>query len=176
LNTNVNDPAKNAYTAPATSNALDAQRIIASRGGRWVAVGAICGLLAVGFGAFGAHGLEDHFAKIAETDPDLAAKRLDNWRTAAQYHMHHSIAIVLAGFLMQFRSSRIAGFSAGFFTIGIVIFSGCLYTLVVTEIRVLGAVVPLGGLSFMVGWILLAIAAFKNGNGKGQQAGDGASE
>ena len=135
----------------------------ANRGSRWIAVGAICGLLAVGFGAFGAHGLNDHFAKLAETDPALAVKRLDNWRTAAQYHMHHSIAIVLAGLLIQFRGSRLAGFSAAFFAIGIAIFSGCLYTLVLTEVRILGAIVPLGGLSFMAGWILLAIAALRGG-------------
>ena len=135
----------------------------ARRGSRWIAIGAVCGLLAVGFGAFGAHGLEDHFAKLSETDPELAVKRLGNWRTAAQYHMHHSIAIVLAGLLLQARGSRFAGFSAACFLIGIVIFSGCLYTLVLTEVRVLGAVVPLGGLSFMAGWILLAIAALRNG-------------
>ena len=118
-------------------------------------------MLAVGFGAFGAHGLEDHFAKLAETDPALAVKRLGNWRTAAQYHMHHSLAVVAAGLLMQVRRSRIAGFAAACFTIGILIFSGCLYALVLTEVRVLGAVVPLGGLSFMAGWILLAIAALR---------------
>ena len=128
-------------------------------------------MLAVGFGAFGAHGLEDHFAKLAETDPELAVKRLGNWRTAAQYHMHHSIAIVLAGLLLQARGIRLAGYSAAFFTVGIVIFSGCLYTLVLTEVKILGAVVPLGGLSFMVGWILLAIAALRSGRHY-----DGASE
>ena len=155
------------------TNAND-RNVNASRGSRWIAIGAICGLLAVGFGAFGAHGLEDHFAKLAETDPALAVKRLANWQTAAQYHMHHSIAIVLAGLLMQSRGSRLAGFSAACFTVGILIFSGCLYTLVLTEVRVLGAVVPLGGLSFMAGWILLAIAAMRDGKSQ-QQVGPATS-
>ena len=177
---NSNNQTKNPYVATTNRDGVDAQsqRIIARRGGRWIAIGAIFGLLAVGFGAFGAHGLEDHFAKLTETDPALAVKRLGNWHTAAQYHMHHSIAIVLAGLLMQSRGSRIAGFSATCFAIGIVIFSGCLYTLVLTEIRVLGAIVPLGGLSFMAGWILLAVAAFRGGQLDRQvnQATDGANE
>ena len=138
---------------------LTAQVANAKRGNRWIAIGAICGLLAVGFGAFGAHGLEDYFAELAKTDPALAAKRLGNWRTAAQYQMHHSLAIVLAGILIHCRGSRLASYAAGCFTIGLVIFSGCLYTLVLTEVRVWGAPVFLGGLGFMAGWILLALAA-----------------
>ena len=167
-NTNSNDRNENPYTPTGAADGVDAQtqRVIASRGSRWIAVGAVCGLLAVGFGAFGAHGLEDHFAKLSETDPALAVKRLGNWQTAAQYHLHHSIAIVLAGLLLQSRGSRLAGYSAACFTFGILIFSGCLYTLVLTEVKVLGAVVPLGGLSFMAGWILLAIAAIRGGQAR----------
>ncbi len=132
------------------------------RGNRWIAVGAVFGLLAVGFGAFGAHGLEDYFAELAKTDPALAVKRLGNWRTAAQYQMHHSLAIVLAGLLIHCRGSRLASYAAACFAIGIVIFSGCLYTLVLTEVRVWGAPVFLGGLGFMAGWILLALAALRD--------------
>ena len=161
-NTDSADQTSIAYSATVLDGVDSQQHPVASRGGRWIAVGAICGLLAVGFGAFGAHGLEDHFAKLTETDPALAVKRLGNWRTAAQYHMHHSLAIVAAGLLMQSRGGRLAGFAAACFTIGIVIFSGCLYTLVLTEVRVLGAVVPLGGLSFMAGWILMAVAALRD--------------
>ena len=135
-------------------------------GSSWITIGASFGLLAVGFGAFGAHGLEEHFTKLAETDPALAVKRMANWQTAAQYQMHHSIAIVLAGLFMQIRSSRMAAFSALCFAIGIVIFSGCLYALVLSEVKVLGAVVPLGGVSFMVGWILLVMAAYRDGGVK----------
>ena len=143
-----------------------------NRGNRWIAVGAIFGLLAVGFGAFGAHGLNDYFAELSKTDPALAVKRLANWRTAAQYQMHHSIAIVMAGLFMQRRHSRLAGYAAGCFTVGIVIFSGCLYTQVLTEVGVWGAPVVLGGIGFVAGWTLLAIAALRDG----QPNGTGASE
>lgn len=140
----------------------NAQLANANRGNRWVAVGAVFGLLAVGFGAFGAHGLEDYFAELSKTDLALAVKRLANWRTAAQYQMHHSLAIVLAGLLIHCRGSRLASYAAACFAIGIVIFSGCLYTLVLTEVRVWGAPVFLGGLGFMAGWILLAMAALRD--------------
>ena len=147
----------NAYKSPNT------QFTKAKGRNPWITVGAICGLLAVGFGAFGAHGLEDYFAELSKTDPVLAVKRLGNWRTAAQYQMHHSLAIVAAGLLIHCRGSRLAGYAAACFTVGILIFSGCLYTLVLTEVRVWGAPVFLGGLGFMAGWILLAVAGLQGG-------------
>ena len=152
----------NAYRSP-NSPLTKAQLTNAKRRNPWIAIGALFGLTAVGFGAFGAHGLEDYIAELSKTDPTLAVKRLGNWRTAAQYQMHHSLAIVAAGLLIHCRGSRLAGYAAACFSIGILIFSGCLYTLVLTEVRVWGAPVFLGGLGFTAGWILLAVAGLQGG-------------
>ncbi len=107
-------------------------------------VAAITGMLAVALGAFGAHGLKDILARH-----DTAAI----WQTAVFYHFIHAVMLfVLAG-----RSP----FSTGpwcSFLVGIVIFSGSLYLLAVTNLRWLGAITPLGGLSFIVGWVWLAVA------------------
>jgi uncharacterized membrane protein YgdD (TMEM256/DUF423 family) len=129
-------------------------------GNRWIGIGCIFGLLAVGLGAFGAHGLQDYLAEIAQTDPDLAVKRLGNWNTAAQYQMYHALAIVFTGLMLYFRQSRLLSAAAVCFSIGTMIFSGGLYALVLTNVSILGAIVPIGGVSFMVGWALLATAAF----------------
>ena len=124
----------------------------------WIAIGAILGLTGVGLGAFGAHGLEDMLAKLAESDPELAGRRLDNWETAAHYQMIHAIGIVLTGLAMQFFRSKALLVAAIGFLIGVLVFSGMLYLLVLTEIKILGAIVPIGGVAMMVGWAALAFA------------------
>lgn len=139
-------------------------------GYRWIGIGAIFGFLAVGMGAFGAHGLQDYLQKMATTDPDLAVKRLANWNTAAQYQMYHAIAIVIVGLLLGSSPSKLLSAAASFFTVGILFFSGLLYCLVLFEKPILGAIVPIGGASFMAGWLLLAFAAMSlsRGNRKNQ--------
>lgn len=129
-------------------------------GCRWIGTGAFFGFLAVGLGAFGAHGLQDYLQTLATTDPDLAVKRLANWNTAAQYQMYHALAIVLTGTLMRTSHSKLLPAAAICFSIGNVVFCGFLYCLVIFEIPILGAIVPVGGVSFMVGWLLLAMATF----------------
>jgi uncharacterized membrane protein YgdD (TMEM256/DUF423 family) len=112
------------------------------------------GCLAVGLGAFGAHGLATRMAAL----PD-GAQRLDWWKTAALYHLLHVLALALAaGLLGDTRPGKLA---CAAFTTGIVLFSGSLYTMTLTGIRVLGAVTPLGGLALMVGWVALAFAAYR---------------
>jgi len=108
----------------------------------WTFVGAVFGFLGVAAGAFGAHALR------GAVTPD----RLEIFETAVRYQMYHSLAIVLSGILGAARASTA-------FLIGILIFSGSLYLLVLTGKRWLGAVTPIGGVSFLVGWILLALAA-----------------
>jgi uncharacterized membrane protein YgdD (TMEM256/DUF423 family) len=132
-------------------------------GHRWIGIGAIFGFLSVGMGAFGAHGLQDYLQEMSTTDPDLAVKRLANWNTAAQYQMYHAIAIVITGLIMlqtSLASTKLLSAAASCFTVGTLVFSGLLYSLVLLEMPILGAIVPIGGVSFMVGWILLTIAAF----------------
>lgn len=106
-------------------------------------VGAIFGLLAVGLGAFGAHGLKEVLTRHGTAD---------TWETAVFYHFIHAVVIfVLAG-----KTSRASG-PWWCFVIGTIIFSGTLYVLALTSLRWLGAITPLGGLSLMVGWGWLAM-------------------
>ncbi len=110
---------------------------------------AICGFLGVALGAFGAHGLKAH----------LSAQQLQTWHTAVQYHLIHSLALLGVAILMhQSPKPLISG--AGFcFLLGIVLFSGSLYGLALSGPRWLGPITPLGGLMFLLGWLLLALGA-----------------
>ncbi|MDF1852045.1 MAG: DUF423 domain-containing protein [Verrucomicrobiales bacterium] len=93
--------------------------------------------LAIALGAFGAHGLE---SRLEETG------RLDNWETATLYHLIHGLAM----FVVALRGGRSPGFFC--FLVGILLFSGSLYALALSDIGKLGAITPLGGVSFLVGW------------------------
>ena len=131
-----------------------------SCGFRWILVGAIGALLAVACGAFGAHQLEPLFEALAQTNLDLANRRRDNWRTASQYQMYHSIGIILIGAIALQRQHPLLN-AAGFLMVsGTVIFSGMLYLLVLTETKILGAIVPIGGIAMMAGWVCLAVGAW----------------
>lgn len=111
--------------------------------------GAVAGLIAVGFGAFGAHGLRGR----------LTPEMLAVFETGVRYHMYHALALLLTAALMP-RMPGKAMVAAGWcFVAGIVLFSGSLYVLAVTGITVLGAITPLGGVAFLAGWALLAFAS-----------------
>lgn len=112
-------------------------------------VGAILGALAVGLGAFGAHGLEGALEGAAD-----AAKRLEWWRTAVTYHLPHAAMIVVSA-LLEGRAARVAG---GAFAAGVALFAGTLYAMSLGAPRWLGAITPLGGLALIAGWIVLAFA------------------
>lgn len=134
-------------------------------GESWLALGAILGGLAVGMGAFGAHGLEGQLRKQAAeagtTEATaLVERRLANFETAAKYQMYHALAILVVGVLLArgpSASAQVAGVS---FVIGVFLFSGSLYTLVITGKTWWGMVTPFGGVAFLVGWAALAAAAF----------------
>jgi uncharacterized membrane protein YgdD (TMEM256/DUF423 family) len=110
----------------------------------WIAMAAVSGTLAVIAGAFGAHGLRERL------DPTQIAA----WTTASQYHLLHSVVLLaLALYGMQAeRSIRLPG---GLFLVGIVLFSGSIYLLLLTGQRWLGPVTPLGGLCLIAGWLSL---------------------
>ena len=112
-----------------------------------IALGAINAALAVAAGAFGAHGLRDR----------LEPRALDIFETAARYQMYHALAMVLAGVI----AARGASTAGWLFQVGIVIFSGSLYALALTDVKVLGAITPLGGVAFLAGWLWLAYAAWR---------------
>ncbi|KYG29291.1 DUF423 domain-containing protein [Alkalihalobacillus trypoxylicola] len=115
-------------------------------------IGSLVMALAVGIGAFGAHGLE---GKISE-------RMLKNYQTGVQYHMIHGVGILIVGLLaLKLTSSSLLNGAGWSFLIGIVLFSGSLYIMALTGITKLGAITPLGGLAFIVGWVLIAIAAVR---------------
>ncbi len=115
-------------------------------------ISAIFGMLAVMLGAFGAHALKDKFQSEGT---------LDTFQTAVQYQFYHTLALLgIALFLMKYQSQWLtyAGYSM---TFGILIFSGSLYLLCFTGIKWLGAITPIGGLLFILGWVFLLTAALK---------------
>lgn len=108
--------------------------------------GALLCLLSVALGAFGAHLLK---GLIEES-------RLGTWETAVRYHFFHSVAILIAGIWYHISHRRKALIAGYWFLLGLVLFSGSLYALVITDITWLGAVTPIGGVSFMIGWAFFA--------------------
>jgi uncharacterized membrane protein YgdD (TMEM256/DUF423 family) len=110
----------------------------------WIGVAAVSGMLAVIAGAFGAHGLRDR----------VAPEQLAAWTTASQYHLVHSV-VLLALALFAAASGRPIRWPASLFSGGIVLFSGSIYLLVLTQQRWLGPITPLGGLLLIGGWLSL---------------------
>lgn len=109
---------------------------------------AIAGALAVAIGAFGAHGLRPLLESHARTD---------TFELAVRYQFYHTFAILFSGVLMFYFPSRMLNRAALSFALGIVIFSGSLYVLSLTGARWLGAITPIGGVLFIVGWMLLLV-------------------
>lgn len=115
-------------------------------------VAATLGGLAVVIGAFGAHGLK------ARLTPEL----LEIYETGVKYHFYHALALLaLACGPAPLWSSRLTSVGAWAMVIGILVFSGSLYLLAITNTRWLGAITPIGGVSFIIGWALIALAAGK---------------
>lgn len=111
-------------------------------------IGALAGLVGVAFGAFGAHGLRGQ----------LSPEMLTVFETGVRYQMYHALALMLAAAIMDRVPGRAIVAAGWLFAAGIVLFSGSLYLLAVTGITVLGAITPVGGVAFLLGWACLAIA------------------
>jgi uncharacterized membrane protein YgdD (TMEM256/DUF423 family) len=112
-------------------------------------IGALSGAVGVALGAFGAHGLRGR----------LPPEMLGVFETGVRYQMYHTLAILLVAAMADRTESRLLTAAGWSFASGIVLFSGSLYALATTGATVLGAVTPLGGLAFLVGWACLAAAA-----------------
>lgn len=127
---------------------------------RFLAIGALFGLLAVIIGAFGAHGLENSLSEHA----------LTRYHTGVQYQFYHVMALLILGVISSQtpssmnKSSRLITFSGFSFIMGILLFSGSLYLYAITGITKFGMVTPIGGLAFIFGWVLLIIYAVKTKN------------
>ena len=123
-------------------------------GKSWVFIGAVFGGLGVMIGAFGAHALKD----------SLTERALEVYKTASLYQFVHALALILLGIWASSQTTQggtLATTAGWLFTVGILLFSGSLYALAITDIKILGAITPFGGLSFIAGWICFAIAAWK---------------
>jgi uncharacterized membrane protein YgdD (TMEM256/DUF423 family) len=115
--------------------------------------GALFAGLAVAAGAFGAHGLE------GRVSPD----RLQTFRTAVSYQMYHALGLLVIGWAAA-QGWGPTVHSAGYcFVAGILVFSGSLYLLVLTDTSWLGAITPIGGVAFIAGWLLLAWSVLGGG-------------
>lgn len=124
----------------------------------WLVTGALLAATTVGLGAYGAHGLEKLIAGAVADVP----KNLGYWETANRYQMYHCLAIVAVGMASSmYQRNRLFDVAGVLFLLGIVLFSGMLYTLAVTDLKILGAIVPLGGLSLIVGWVVFAVGLFR---------------
>ena len=132
----------------------------------WLAIGATLAGLAVVTGAFAAHGIDDFCAEkyknagtklIAGWEIPVSWKRLQDFKTAAEYQMYHALGLIVVGLLSQTRKKKSLQTAGWSFLGGIVLFSGSLYVLTLTGQTWWGAVTPLGGLLFIVGWVALAV-------------------
>ncbi|HDH5017608.1 TPA: DUF423 domain-containing protein [Staphylococcus aureus] len=116
----------------------------------FIILGALNAMMAVGTGAFGAHGLQgkisDHYLSV--------------WEKATTYQMYHGLALLIIGVISGTTSINV-NWAGWLIFAGIIFFSGSLYILVLTQIKVLGATTPIGGVLFIIGWIMLIIATFK---------------
>jgi uncharacterized membrane protein YgdD (TMEM256/DUF423 family) len=120
----------------------------------FIAIGAVSGCLAVAAGAFGAHALRAR----------LTADMLDVFQTGVTYQMYHALALIGVGILLaRFSSDGSAWLSVSgwLFLAGSVLFSGSLYLLALSGTPWLGAITPLGGVAFLVGWLALAIGVLR---------------
>ena len=115
------------------------------------ALGAVSGFIAVALGAFAAHGLK------ARLSPDL----LNTFEIGVRYQMFHALALLACGWAATRWPGTAVSAAGWLFVAGTVLFSGSLYVLALTGTRWMGAVAPIGGAAFLLGWLLLAWGAWK---------------
>jgi uncharacterized membrane protein YgdD (TMEM256/DUF423 family) len=117
----------------------------------WFATGAIAAGLGVALGAFGAHILK----------PRLSVDLLAIFETGVRFQIYHALALLAVGWAATRWTGSAVHVAGWAFTLGIVVFSGSLYMLAITGHRWLGAITPIGGLAFLIGWAALALAALR---------------
>lgn len=131
----------------------------------WFKLGCVMAGLAVVLGAFAAHGLDTYCvekypaterATVAGLDVPMSWKRLQDFKTGAEYQMYHALGLIAVGLIAPGgRARNVAGVM---FLVGILLFSGSLYGITLTGVKALGAIAPLGGTAFIVGWLALSLA------------------
>ena len=123
----------------------------------FVFLGGLLAALAVGLGAIGAHALETH----------LTPEQLETFHTAVRYQMVHAIGLILVGLLSRDQRSRLLDVAGWAMLVGIVLFSGFLFAWLATGQKFFVYPVPIGGVSFIIGWLALALGTlrFRGKNG-----------
>ena len=119
----------------------------------FILAGSVTGMLGVALGAFGAHALKGFLENSG---------RLDTFETAVKYMFYHSFALILVGILHKEFPAAALNNAGWAFLIGIIIFSGSLFLLCTTGIKVLGAITPIGGVAMIAGWLLLFWGVYKS--------------
>ncbi len=117
-----------------------------------ILTGSVFGLLGVVIGAFGAHALKPML---------LESNRLETFEMAVRYQFFHAFALLITGILMNQLPIQFLKLASWFFSGGILFFSGSLYLLCFTGLGMLGAITPIGGLLFILGWACIFISALK---------------
>jgi uncharacterized membrane protein YgdD (TMEM256/DUF423 family) len=123
----------------------------APMGRPFLILGALFAGFGVAAGAFGSHGLREV----------LAPDRLAIFETGVRYQMYHALALLALGVLLARDDRPLFRHAAWSFVIGIILFSGSLYVLALTGMRWSGAITPLGGVAFLVGWVLVVAGALR---------------
>ncbi|MCE9685184.1 DUF423 domain-containing protein [Shewanella sp. AS16] len=114
-------------------------------------LGAVSGFLAVAFGAFGAHALKSL----------VSVELIATFRLGVEYHFYHTFALIAVALAGHWLSSRLLDWAAYAFLAGIGLFSGSLYAYVLTGAKWLVFITPIGGVCFLLGWLLLAVALWR---------------
>ena len=117
----------------------------------WIVIGAVSAFVSVAAGAFGAHALKAR----------LTQDMLTIFETGNRYQMYHSLGLIAVGLLAAHRPSALLNNAGWAMLVGILLFSGSLYALALSGVRALGAITPVGGVGFLVGWVLFALAAWR---------------
>ncbi len=119
---------------------------------KFVVIGSLASFVGVALGAFGAHGLR------GRVSPEM----LSVWQTGVLYHLVHALGLLLVGILCRLLPGMALARAAGWMLlVGILLFSGSLFAMTLTGLRVFGAITPIGGVAFLIGWLLLAAAALR---------------
>ncbi|WP_437184862.1 DUF423 domain-containing protein [Planctomicrobium sp. SH668] len=136
----------------------------------WIKIGIVMAALSVVLGAFGAHGLDQTLMTnykgqtrvVGGEEMPASLKYLNDFKTAAEYQMYHALGLIAVGLLgLHTGASPSLNWAGRCFVGGILLFSGSLYLLVISGVRVLGAITPFGGMLFIFGWIIFGLATMK---------------
>ena len=118
----------------------------------WIGIAAINMAIAVGLGAFGAHGLKGM----------VSTQQLEWWHTATLYWFIHALGLLLVGILVRLNYTTQT--SAWLLQVGVIIFAGSIYAMTLGAPRWFGAITPIGGVLMIAGWLWLAVSAFRLSN------------